>query len=177
MLLLVRTQDRPLDVVPALRDVIRSLDPDLPLGRIATADMLVADTLQGTRFNTILLGLFAAVALALATVGIYGVVSWNVSQRTQEIGIRQALGADRASVVRLIIGQSMRVVGLGLMIGLLGALAVAYALRSQLHEISYHDPATFVAVLLLLAVSALLACWIPARRATKVDPMVALRTE
>jgi putative ABC transport system permease protein len=177
MLLLVRTSDRPLDVVPALREVVKSLDADLPLGRISTADMLMGDSLQGTRFNTVLLGLFAGVALALATVGIYGVVSWNVTQRTKEIGIRQALGADRAGVLRLVIGQSMRVVGFGLLIGVAGSLALARLIQSQLFEISAFDPLTFFGVVGLLATAALLACWLPARRATKVDPVVSLRSE
>jgi putative ABC transport system permease protein len=177
MLLLVRTPGSPLDVVPALRSVVKSLDPDLPLGRIATADRLSSEVLQGTRFNTILLGLFASVALALAAVGIYGVVSWNVTQRTKEIGIRQALGADRAGVLRLVIGQSMRIVGAGLLLGLAGSLVLAHFLRSQLFQIQAFDPVTFLAVVCLLAAAALLACWLPARRATKVDPVVALRTE
>jgi putative ABC transport system permease protein len=177
MLLLIRTHDRPLDVVPALRGIVKTLDPNLPLGRIASKDMLIGDSLQGTRFNTVLLGLFAAVALALAVVGIYGVVSWNVTQRTREIGIRQALGANRASVLRLVVGQSMRVVVLGLLVGVAGALAVARAMQSLLFEISAFDPLTFLAVAGLLGLSALLACWIPARRATKVDPTIALRAE
>jgi putative ABC transport system permease protein len=177
MLLLVRTSDRPLEVVPSLRGIVKSLDPDLPLGRVATTDMLVGEVLQGTRFNTVLLGLFAGVALALAAVGIYGVVSWNVTQRTKEIGIRQALGADRVNVLRLVIGQSMRVVGLGLLIGIAASLALARLLQNQLFEISAFDPVTFLVVVGLLSAAALLACWIPARRATKVDPMVALRAE
>lgn len=177
MLLLVRTQDRPLDVVPALRGIVKSLDPDLPVGRVATVEMLAGEALQGTRFNTVLLGLFAGVALALAAVGIYGVVSWNVTQRTREIGIRQALGADRGSVLRLVIGQSMRVVGYGLLIGLAGSLALARVLQSQLFEISAFDPVTLIAVVGLLSGSAALACWLPAQRATRVNPIDALRAE
>ena len=177
MLLLIRTQDRPLDVVPTLREIMKSLDPDLPLGRIATADMLAGEVLQGTRFNTVLLGLFAGVALALASVGIYGVVSWNVTQRTKEIGIRQALGAGRSSVLRLVIGQSMRMVGYGLIIGIGISLGLTRVLQSQLFQISTFDPLTFIVVVCLLSGSAFLACWLPARRATKVDPMIALRAE
>jgi putative ABC transport system permease protein len=140
-------------------------------------DMLIGDSLQATRFNTVLLGLFAGVALALAAVGIYGVVAWNVTQRTREIGIRLALGANRTNVLALVIGQSMRVVLLGIAIGVAGSLAVARTLQSLLFGISAFDLATFVAVIGVLATAALLACWHPARRATRVDPMVALRAE
>jgi putative ABC transport system permease protein len=177
MILLVRTEGPPLDLVPALREVVKSLDPDLPLGRITTASLAVSDVLQGTRFNTILLALFAGVALAMAVVGIYGVVSWNVTQRTKEIGIRQALGADRGSVLRLVIAQSMRVVALGLALGVAAALALSQVLHHQLFEVSPFDPLTLVCVVVLLATAALLACWLPARRATKVDPVQALRAE
>jgi len=177
MMLLVRTQQEPLAVVPTLRGILRTLDPDQPLGRVAAADTLMGEALQGMRFNTVLLGLFAGVALALAAVGIYGVVSWNVTQRTKEIGIRQALGADRLSVLRLVILQSMRVVGVGLLLGLVGSIVLAWVLRSQFFGINMFDPLTFGAVTVLLAGAGLLACWVPARRATKVDPMVALRAE
>lgn len=177
MMLLVRTQHDPLALVPDLRGILKTIDPDQPLGRVAAADTLMGESLQGMRFNTVLLGLFAGVALALAGVGIYGVVSWNVSQRTKEIGIRQALGADRLSVLRLVIRQSMRVVGAGLLLGLAGAMALAWFMRSQFFGINVFDPLTFAAVTGLLAAAALLACWVPARRATKVDPMVALRSE
>ncbi|MBI2496402.1 MAG: ABC transporter permease [Opitutae bacterium] len=177
MLLLVRTHGRALDFVPVLRAVVKSIDPDLPLGRVATMEMLIGDSLQGTRFNTLLLGLFAGVALTLSVVGIYGLVSWNVTQRTREIGIRQALGANRASVLRMVIGQAMRVVLLGLVLGVGGAIAVARTMQSLLFEISPFDPVTFMAVAGLLGFAALLACWLPARRATKVDPIEALRAE
>jgi len=177
MLLLVRTRGDALAAVPGIRTALRDLDRDQPIGRIATVDMLVGESLQYSRFSTILLGLFAAVAFALAAVGIYGVVSWNVTQRTREIGIRQALGANRASVLRLVIGQSMRVVGLGMLLGLAGALVLAATLRATLFGISAFDPLTFAGVVGALGGAALLACWLPARRATKVDPTVALRAE
>ena len=177
MILLVRTKGDPLAAVPALRSIIKSIDPDLPVQSLSTMDTLIGDSLQGTRFSTVLLGLFAGVALALAAVGIYGVVAWNVTQRTREIGIRLALGANRASVLGLVIGQSMGVVSLGIALGVAGSLAVARTLKSLLFGISAFDPGTFALVAALLAVVALLACIIPARRATKVDPMVALRAE
>ncbi|HVU22547.1 MAG TPA: ABC transporter permease [Opitutus sp.] len=177
MVLLIRTHHDALAVVPSLRAVVQSLDPDLPLGRVASMDMLMADTLQGTRFNVILLGLFAGVALALAVVGIYGVVAWNVAQRTREIGIRQALGANRRDVLRFVIAQGMRSVLLGLAVGLGLSLGVARILQRLLFETSAFDATTYLAVSALLAAVALVACLIPARRATRVDPITALRAE
>jgi hypothetical protein len=175
--LLIRTTGEPLDAVPMVRDVLRAVDRDLPVERITTMDRTLQEAFRGTRFNVLLLGLFAATALALAAVGIYGVVAWNVTQRTREIGVRLALGADRADVLRLVIRQSMRVVGLGLLLGLAGSLATTRLLQSQLSNLSAFDPWTFAGVVVVLGASALLACWLPARRAARVDPMVALRTE
>ncbi len=177
MFLLVRTKGEPTALAPDLRAVVRSLDSDLPLERIAPMDMIVGETMQGARFNTILLGIFAGVALLLAAVGIYGVVSWNVTQRTREIGVRLALGAEPGSVLRLVVRQSMTVVGLGLVLGTAGALATAELMRSLVFGLSPFDPLTFVCVLVVLGGSALLACWLPSRRAARVDPLVALRTE
>jgi putative ABC transport system permease protein len=175
--LLVRTQGAPLDAAPMVRSVLRSLDPDLPVERITTMDVAMREALRGTRFNALLLGLFAATALALAAVGIYGVVAWNVTQRTREIGVRLALGAEGADVLRLVVAQSMRVVGLGLVLGLAGALATTRFLQSQLAGLSAFDPWTFAGVIAVLGTSALLACWLPARRAARVDPLIALRSE
>lgn len=177
MVILVRTHGNPLDAVPALRSVIKSIDADLPLGRIATVDMLISDVLQGTRFNTLLLALFAGVALALAAVGIYGVVAWQVTQRTKEIGVRVALGAGRGDVITLVLSQAMRVVLAGVVLGLAAAFALSRLIRSILYDTSPFDPWTFVIVGLILTSVALVACLLPARRATKVDPMVALRAE
>ena len=177
MSLLIRTRGEPLDAVPIVRGLLKSLDHDLPVERIVTMNMLIGDSLQPTRFNTLLLGIFAAIALVLAVVGIYGVVAWNVTQRTRELGIRLALGAARSNVLLLVIGQSMRVVMIGVALGVLGSLAVARTLQSLLFQISAFDVWTFTAVSGLLAVVALVACWLPARRATKVDPMIALRAE
>jgi putative ABC transport system permease protein len=173
----VRTTGEPLDAVPALRGLLKSLDQDLPVERISTMNTVIGDSLQSTRFNVVLLGLFAAIALALATVGIYGVVAWNVTQRTREIGIRSALGATRSDVLRLVVGQGMKVVLLGVALGLAGSFAATRALQGLLFETSAFDGWTFATVSLLLAAVALLACWLPARRATRVDPMVALRAE
>jgi len=177
MFLLVRTRGEPLDSVPNLRALLRVLDPNLPVERISTMESIIGDSLQSNRFNTVLLGLFAAIALVLAAVGIYGVVAWNVVQRTREIGIRSALGATRRDVLRLVVGQAMRVVGLGVLLGLGASLAVTRLIQGLLFETSAFDFWTFAGVSGLLAVVALVACWLPARRATRVDPMVALRAD
>ncbi len=177
MILLVRTHREPLDAVPALRGLLKSLDRDLPVERISTMATVIGDSLQSTRFNAVLLGLFAAIALSLATVGIYGVVAWNVTQRTREIGIRSALGATRRDVLRLVVGQGMKVVLLGVLLGLAASFAATRAIQGLLFETSAFDGWTFAAVALLLTAVALLACLLPARRAAKVDPVIALRVE
>jgi putative ABC transport system permease protein len=177
MTLMLRTSGDPLLAAKHARQALASLDKDQPVGRIASMEMMIGETLRPARFNTLLLGLFAAVALVLAIVGIYGVVAWNVTQRTQEMGIRQALGATGHDVLRLVIGQGMRIVLLGLAIGLAVSLAVTRLLQSLLFEISAFDAGTFAGVSVLLAVVALLACLIPARRATRISPMTALRSE
>ena len=129
------------------------------------------------RFSTWVLGIFAAMALVLAAVGIYGVISYSVAQRTNEIGIRMALGACRTDVLKLMVGQGLKLVLIGLAIGLIGALTLTRLLSSLLYRVTTTDPATFVGVPLLLVGVALLACYIPARRAMRVDPIVALRYE
>jgi putative ABC transport system permease protein len=177
MTVLLRTAGDPARAAQGLRQMVAALDRDQPIGRITPMTGLVAESLQVPRFNTILLGLFAGLAFALAVVGIYGVVAWNVTQRTREFGIRQALGARSEDVLRLVIVQGMRVVLLGLLLGLVGSLAVARTLQSMLFAVSTFDPWTFGAVALGLATVALLACLVPARRATRVDPSTALRAE
>jgi putative ABC transport system permease protein len=175
--LLLRTAGDPLLAAGNARQIVASLDRDLPVGRIASMEIVIGETLRGSRFMMLLLGIFAAIALVLAVVGIYGVVAWNVAQRTRELGIRQALGATREDVLRLVIGQGMRIVLLGLALGLAASFAVTRTLQSLLFETSAFDVTTFTVVSALLAAVALLACLLPARRATKVDPMVALRAE
>jgi putative ABC transport system permease protein len=154
-----------------------SVDRDLPVYRVTTMERMVADSLAQRRFSMFLFGVFAALALVLAVVGLYGVMSYAVAQRTHEIGLRMALGAQGRDVLRMIIGQGMTLVAVGLGLGLLGALMLTRVMSSLLYGVSATDPLTYAGIALLLAAVAFLASYIPARRATKVDPMVALRYE
>jgi len=168
----------PLETVNAgLRDAVHAADPDLPVARLAPLTSLVDDSMTTPRFTMLLLGSFAALALLLATIGMYGVISYSVAQRTQEIGIRMALGAARGNVFGMVLLQGARLAALGLGIGLLAALIVTRFLSSFLYGVQPTDPPTFAAVSILLIAIALLACYLPARRATRVDPLIALRYE
>ena len=173
---MMRVTGDPLSLAPAVREQVRALDKDLPL-TIATMDQVLSNSVAGERFNALLLGLFGGLALVLAMVGVFGVINYSVSQRTHEIGIRLALGAQRRHVFKLVVGQGILLALLGVAIGTVGALALTRLLTSLLYGVSPTDAETFVIVSLLLTVVALLACYIPARRATKVDPLVALRYE
>ncbi|HEY7182294.1 MAG TPA: FtsX-like permease family protein, partial [Blastocatellia bacterium] len=177
MQLVVRTTIDPGALAGPARQVIHALDPDVPVHNVATMRQLVSTSTAQRRFTLLLIAAFAAVALLMAAIGLYGVMAYSVTQRRQEIGIRVALGAQRADVLRLVVGQGLRLVALGLALGLMTALALTRLMKKLLFEISATDPATFAGVALLLALAALLACYIPARRATKVDPMIALRCE
>ena len=174
---ILRTNQNPASVLSAARAQVAALDKGVPVYQVATMDQLLSSSMAPQRFNLFLLGLFAALALVLAGVGIYGVLSFGVSQRTHEIGVRMALGAQPGAVLRMVLREGMLLAGIGIAIGVGGALALTRFLRSLLFEIKPTDPATFVGVAVLLVVVALLACYIPARRAMKVDPMVALRYE
>jgi putative ABC transport system permease protein len=161
----------------AARAEIKVLDKDQPVTNIMTLDQLLANSISQHRFYLLLLAFFASIALILAAVGVYGVVSYAVRQRTHEIGVRMAFGAQAGDALMLIIKHGMKLTLIGALIGLAGALALTRLIKTLLFDVSATDPLTFIVIALLLIGVALLACWIPARRATKVDPMVALRTE
>jgi putative ABC transport system permease protein len=173
----LRTKANPASITGSAREAIHSLDPELPLAKIVTLATLVDDSLSQPRFAMLLLASFGVLALLLASIGMYGVISYSVMQRTQEIGIRMALGADRRKVFAMVLGQGARLAGLGISIGLVAALGLTRIMASFLFGVRPTDPLTFAAVSLLLVGIALLACYLPARRATQVDPMLALRHE
>jgi len=175
--LFIRATGDPLSVVAAVKDQIWAVDKDQTIWAVRTMDEIVSSSLAPRRFNLLLLGVFAALALVLASVGIYGVISYAVSQRAREIGVRMALGAQASDVLKLVIGQGMKLALAGVAIGLIASVALMRTMKNRLFGVSATDPATFAATALLLALVALAACWIPARRATKVDPMIALRGE
>lgn len=177
MTVLVRTEGDALRMSSALRHQVALLDPDQPVSGITTLEKLCSDSVAAPRFNAQLMGMFGIVALLLSAVGIYGLLAHTVSARTQEIGIRMALGATPGDVQRLVIGQGVRLALTGVAIGLGAAFALTRLMTSLLYGVSPTDPVTFVSIACLLMLAAVLACYLPARRATKVDPMIALRYE
>ncbi len=175
--LVLRTADDPRAEISALRSVVRQLDPEQPLVKIRTMQENISISEAEPRFRTILLGIFAGAALLLSIVGLYGVMTYSVTQRVQEIGIRMTLGAGKAEVLRMITGQGLRLALAGAVAGLCGAFLLSRVLTKFLYGISATDPLTYCAVAVLLIAIAVAACYIPAWRATKVDPMTALRYE
>jgi predicted permease len=175
--LVVRARTEPAKLLAAVRNELQRMDATLPLASARTRIEQLSFPLLPARVAAALLGSFGLLALALAAIGLYGVMSFSVARRTHEIGVRMALGAEARDVLALIIGQGMKLTVLGMGIGLVVSLAVTRLMKSLLYGVSATDPLTFAGIALLLALVALLACWIPARRATKVDPMIALRYE
>jgi predicted permease len=177
MNVVIRTAGDPLDLVPSARAALRSVDPRLPLINPRTIEDIVERSMAATSFTVLLLGIAAGIALLLGTVGIYGVISYIVSQRTQEIGVRMALGAPGETVLRSVVKQGMALTGIGLGVGMFGAWGLSRAMSSLLYGVSATDPMTFGGTAVLLAVVALAAVYVPARRASRVDPVEALRSE
>jgi ABC-type antimicrobial peptide transport system permease subunit len=177
VMLAVRTEGRPERMATAVQSAIWELNRDASLSLVRSMDRILWELVARPRFNLLLFGIFALVALVLATMGVYSVMSYTVAQTKREIGIRMALGAQPRDVLRLVIGQGMALTFLGLAVGLLASFGLARLLQSLLFGVNTTDPLTFTVITILLAFAALLACWIPARRATKVNPMIALRCD
>src|ERR1044071_2735294 len=177
MTLVVKTRTEPTNLIAAVRNEITAVDKDQAVYNVATMEQRLGDSISLRRFSMLLLMLFAALAWTLAAVGIYGVISYSVTQRTHEIGVRMALGAARRDILRLVVGQGIRLTLTGVTLRLGAGFGVTRALGSLLFGVSATDLATFAVISLALVGVALGACFVPARRATKVDPMVALRYE
>ena len=175
--LLTRTEVEPLSLASAVRGQVAALNKDQAVFNVRTMEQTVAQSVAARRFSMLLLTVFGIVALALASIGIYGLMSYTVAQRTREIGVRMALGAQMSDVLKLMVGQGMKLALVGVVLGLVASVALTQLMKTLLFGVSATDPLTFIAIALLLTVVALLACWLPARRATKVDPMEALRYE
>jgi putative ABC transport system permease protein len=177
MSLAVRVSGDPMQMVAAVRGQVWAVDKDQPISNIQTMERLMAKSVAPRRFNLLLLGVFALVGLALACVGLYGVMSYTVTQRTRELGVRMALGAQTSDVLRLVIGEGMKLALIGALLGLGGALALTRFLKTLLFGVSATDPLTFIVIAAMLIIVALLAALVPARRAASMDPLVSLRVE
>jgi putative ABC transport system permease protein len=175
--LVIRTESDPLAIAPAIRTLVSGTDQTQPPYDVMTLEQALADSIIPRRFNLFLLSMFAAAALLLALIGIYGVIAYSVVQRTHEIGVRLALGAQRHEVLRLIVGQGMRIAVVGLAIGLVAASGLTRLMTHVLYDVEPTDPLTFAAVASVLIATALGACCVPARKAAVVDPVIALRAE
>jgi putative ABC transport system permease protein len=177
MALVVRTSLAPESLIPAIRQAVASLDRDIPVYGVQTMSTYLSQTLEQPRLSVAILSGLGGLALVLAVIGIYGVVSYSVAQRTQEIGVRMALGASRGNVLGMIVRQAMALIAAGVVIGSVAALALGSYIRSMLYEVSERDPWTLAVIAIVLAATGLAASLVPARRATRVDPLVALRAE
>ncbi len=175
--LVVKTEVDPASLAATVRKTVWEIDKDQPVSNIRTMEDILLDSIARQRFSMLLLAIFAGVALILAAVGIYGVMSYSVAQRTHEIGIRMALGAQTGTVLRLAVGYGLKLVVAGIVIGLIAAFALTRVMATLLFGVTATDPATFTLISLLLICVAAIASYIPARRATKVDPIIALRYE
>jgi len=175
--LVIRVSGDPMSLVAAVSREIHAVDPNQPISVIATMAKLLGEETEQRQVGMILVATFAGMALLLAALGIYGVLAYFVAQRTREIGVRVALGAKTRDVLMMVMKQGMALTSFGIVIGLIGGLALTRMMKSLLFGVSATDPVTYAVIALLLIAVALLACWIPARRATKVDPMVALRCD
>jgi ABC-type antimicrobial peptide transport system permease subunit len=175
--LVVRAQLDPAGLTSAIRTAVHAVDPTQAVSQISTMSDMVSESLAPRRFVVTLLGVFAGMALLMAVLGLYGIISYAVTQRTQEIGIRLALGAQRGEILGMVIGKGMWLTGAGAGIGLVNSIAISGLLRNQLFQVGPFDPLTIAATALVLLAAAFAACYIPARRATRVDPIHALRHE
>jgi ABC-type antimicrobial peptide transport system permease subunit len=174
---LVRFAGDPQAVTTAIRSSLRNMSSDQVMYEVQTMEEVIADTLAERRFSMIVLGVFAALALGLASMGIYGVISYLVGQRTREIGIRIALGAKRGDMLRMVLGEGMKMAVIGVGVGLIASLGLTRLMANMLFGVKATDPLTFAVLALILVAVALVACYVPARRAMQVDPIVALRYE
>jgi putative ABC transport system permease protein len=173
----LRSKSDPAFLQASVQEAVHAVDADLPLAKVAPLAHLVDESVAQPKFSMLALASFGVLAMVLASIGMYGVISYSVMQRTQEIGVRIAMGASRRDVFAMILGQGARLAGLGIAMGLMGALAATRMMASFLYGVQANDPATYVGVSALLIGVAMFACYLPARRATRVDPMVALRNE
>ena len=173
----MRTRSDPKEMAATIRNAILEVERDQPLSGIRTMEDILSESVAGRWLNTLLLSVFGGEAIILAVVGLYGVMSYAVAQRTQELGIRMALGATSRDVLKLIVGQGMALTAVGIAVGIGGALGLTRLMKSLLFDVRHTDPTTIAAMALVLGGVALFACLIPARRATKVDPMIALKYE
>ena len=177
MTVIIKAAGDPNQLIGAARQQVASIDPNQPIYNIRTMDEIRGESVAPQRLNLTLLSIFAGIALVLAIVGIYGVMSYSVTQRTHEIGIRMAIGAQPRDVFRMVIGHGMTLTTVGIALGLVGAFALTRLMATMLFGVKPTDPATFASIAVMLTGVALVACYIPGRRATKVDPVVSLRYE